>query len=134
MDRFDIRITLPRVSALDLAMAEPGESSAAIAERVTAARDRQKARYAALGLDGVRTNAAAPARVLEQVARPDEEGMRLLADAAERLQLSARGFHRILRVARTLADLAGEETVRRPHVAEALAYRGEPVGVAASAA
>ena len=134
MDRFDIRITLPRVSALDLALAEPGECSAAIAERVTAARERQKARYAALGLEGVRTNAAVPARVLEEVARPDDEGMRLLADAAERLQLSARGFHRILRVARTLADLAGEETVRRPHVAEALAYRGEPAGAAAPAA
>jgi magnesium chelatase family protein len=133
MDRFDIRITLPRVSAMDLALAAPGEDSATVAARVVAARARQQARHEALGLSGARTNAALPARALEMVARPDSEGMTLLTDAAERLQLSARGFHRILRVARTIADLAGEETIRRPHIAEALAYRGVPAGLAPAA-
>ncbi len=126
LDRFDIRITLPRVSAMDLALPPPAEGSAEVARRVSRAREVQKARYSTLGLENVSTNAQAPSRVLEEVARPDAEGMKLLADAAETLGLSARGFHRILRTARTLADLEGVETVGRPHVAEALAYRGEP--------
>ncbi len=126
LDRFDIRITLPRVSAMDLALPPPGEGSAEVAERVRKAREIQKARYSGLGLENVTTNAQAPSRVLEEVARPDSEGMKLLADAAETLGLSARGFHRILRTARTLADLQGVQSVGRPHVAEALAYRGEP--------
>ncbi len=129
LDRFDIRITLPRVSAMDLALPPPAEGSSEVAARVLRAREIQKARYSALGLENVTTNAQAPSRVLEEVARPDGEGMKLLADAAERLGLSARGFHRILRTARTLADLEGVETVGRPHVAEALAYRGEPAAV-----
>ena len=127
LDRFDIRITLPRVSAMDLALPPPAEGSAEVASRVLRAREIQKTRYSALGLENVTTNAQAPSRVLEEVARPDGEGMKLLADAAERLGLSARGFHRILRTARTLADLEGVETVGRAHVAEALAYRGEGV-------
>jgi len=126
LDRFDIRITLPRVSAMDLALPPPAEGSEEVARRVSRAREIQKARYSTLGLENVSTNAQAPSRVLEEVARPDAEGMKLLADAAETLGLSARGFHRILRTARTLADLEGAETVGRPHVAEALAYRGEP--------
>ncbi len=126
LDRFDIRITLPRVSAMDLALPPPGEGSAEVAERVRKAREIQKARYSGLELENVTTNAQAPSRVLEEVARPDSEGMKLLADAAETLGLSARGFHRILRTARTLADLQGVQSVGRPHVAEALAYRGEP--------
>ncbi len=125
LDRFDIRITLPRVSAMDLALPPPAEGSAEVAARVSRAREIQKARYSALGLESVTTNAQAPSRVLEEVARPDGEGMKLLADAAEALGLSARGFHRILRTARTLADLEGVETVGRAQVAEALAYRGE---------
>ncbi len=129
LDRFDIRITLPRVSAMDLALPPPAEGSAEVAARVLRAREIQKARYSALGLENVTTNAQVPSRVLEEVARPDGEGMKLLADAAERLGLSARGFHRILRTARTLADLEGVETVGRPHVAEALAYRGELAAV-----
>ncbi len=127
LDRFDIRITLPRVSAMDLALPAPAEGSAEVAARVLRAREIQKVRYSALGLENVTTNAQAPSRILEEVARPDSEGMKLLADAAERLGLSARGFHRILRTARTLADLEGAETVERSHVAEALAYRGESV-------
>ncbi len=134
LDRFDLRITLPRVSALDLAAAAPAEGSAEIARRVAAARDIQQRRYAALGLQGVRTNAQAPASVLQEVARPDAEGQKLLSEAAEALHLSARGYHRILRTARTLADLAGEAQVGRVHLAEALAYRGQMAGAEARAA
>jgi magnesium chelatase family protein len=73
----------------------------------------------------MRTNAECAGRMLEDVARPDAEGAALLRQAAEALQLSARGFHRTLRVARTLADLDGEEGIARLHIAEALSYRGE---------
>ncbi len=134
LDRFDLRISLPRVSAMDLALPPPTEGSAEVARRVLAARDIQKARYAALGLEGVRTNAQAPAKALKEIARPDEAGMGLLAEAAETLRLSARGFHRVLRVARTLADLEGAEQVGRSHVSEALAYRGEAAAAAVQAA
>jgi magnesium chelatase family protein len=71
----------------------------------------------------VTTNAACPAPLLEDVARPDAEGLSLIRDAADAMRLSARGFHRVLKVARTLADLDGEERVRRLHLAEALSYR-----------
>jgi magnesium chelatase family protein len=80
-------------------------------------------RYAALGVDGVTTNAACPGALLEDVAKPDADGLRLIREAAEAMRLSARGFHRILKVARTLADLDGNERVRRVHLAEAISYR-----------
>jgi magnesium chelatase family protein len=71
----------------------------------------------------VRTNAEADGALLDRVATPDEAGRRLLTDAAERMRLSARSYHRLLRVARTLADLDGQQSVRRIHIAEALSYR-----------
>ena len=74
-------------------------------------------------LDGVTTNAACPPALLEDVAQPDPEGLSLIRDAANAMRLSARGFHRVLKVGRTLADLDGEEQVRRIHIAEALSYR-----------
>jgi magnesium chelatase family protein len=83
----------------------------------------QAERYAALSLTGVHTNAAAPAAVLEEVARPDKAGLALLRDAADAMRLSARGYHRVLRVARTLADLDGAARIGRVHLAEALSYR-----------
>ena len=94
-----------------------------VAERVARARDLQSERYAAIGLPHIRTNTAAPGPVLEDVARPDAGGLKLLRDAADAMRLSARGYHRVLRVARTLADLDGAETVGRIHLAEALSYR-----------
>ena len=90
-----------------------------------AARERQRARFVTLGAKGVRTNADCSGTLLEEVAMPDEAGVALLRQASEKLHLSARGFHRTLRVARTLADLDGVEKVARLHVAEALSYRGE---------
>jgi magnesium chelatase family protein len=76
-----------------------------------------------IGLPQVRTNAEAPAATLEAIAQPDAQGLALLRDAAEAMRLSARGYHRVLRVARTLADLDGAEKISRPHLAEALSYR-----------
>ena len=101
----------------------PAEGSQEVAARVAAARAVQAERYAALGLAGVTTNAAARASVLEEVAKPDGAGLKLLRDAADAMRLSARGYHRVLRVARTLADLDGAEHVGRVHLAEALSYR-----------
>ena len=122
LDRIDLHIEVGAVTAADLILPPPAEGSREVAARVARARDTQSARYGALGL-GVRTNAAANGTVLEAVAKPDSGGLALLRDAAEAMRLSARGYHRVLRVARTLADLDGEELVRRVHFAEALAYR-----------
>ncbi len=121
MDRFDLRVEVPPVAYTDLHLPSAGESSASVAARVAAARERQGARYAGTG--SVRVNAEAEGTLLEAVATPDAEGRALLARVAERFGLSARGYHRVLRVARTIADLDGAETVRQPHVAEAVSFR-----------
>jgi len=94
-----------------------------VAARVARARTIQVERYAAIGLPHIRTNAAAHGPVLEDAARPDPTGLSLLRDAADAMRLSARGYHRVLRVARTLADLDGADKVGRVHLAEALSYR-----------
>jgi magnesium chelatase family protein len=121
LDRFDLRLDVPAVSWADLDLPATGESSATVAARVEAARAVQAARYA--GHPSARTNADAEGALLEAVATPDAEGRALLLRAAERFGLSARGYHRVLRVARTIADLAGSKDVRQPHVAEAISYR-----------
>ncbi|GJD94255.1 Competence protein ComM [Methylobacterium iners] len=124
LDRIDLRIEVGAVTAADLILPPPTEGSAETAARVAAAREIQTRRFAARGLTGVITNATCPATVIEEVAAPDADGTRLIRDAAEAMRLSARGFHRTLRVARTLADLDGTERVGRLHLAEALSYRG----------
>ncbi|MHC2277234.1 putative ATPase with chaperone activity [Bradyrhizobium diazoefficiens] len=121
--RIDLRIEVPAVTAADLILPPPAEGSAEVAARVAAARDIQLARYADIGLPNVRTNAEAPASVLEDIAKPDAQGAKLLRDAAETMRLSARGYHRVLRVARTLADLDNADKIGRLHLAEALSYR-----------
>jgi len=121
MDRFDLRIDVPPVAYCDLDLPESGDSSATVAARVLSARDIQAARFADHA--GVRVNADAEGALLERVAMPETAGKELLARVAERFGLSARGYHRVLRVARTIADLAGSQTVTKAHVAEAISYR-----------
>ncbi|HEX3864020.1 MAG TPA: YifB family Mg chelatase-like AAA ATPase [Stellaceae bacterium] len=124
LDRIDLHIDVAAVSPADLALPPAAESSAEIARRIAAARARQSRRYAALPADRrIRTNAEADGTLLNEVATPEPAGRALLQRAAERLRLSARGYHRVLRVARSLADLDGAAEVARRHVAEALSYR-----------
>jgi len=119
-DRIDIHVEVPGVSAADLSLPPPAESSADVAARAGRAREVQRARYAEAG---IRTNAEAEGKLLDAVATPEPAGAKLLADAAEAMRLTARGYHRVLRVARTIADLGGSDQVRRAHVAEALSFR-----------
>lgn len=134
MDRIDIRIDVPAVSAADLIRPRPAESSADVARRVAAARDRQRERFEQAGYPRVLTNARCSTALIEKIAEPDPGGLQLLRDAAEKLKFSARGYHRILKVARTLADLDGKDTVGRIHLAEAISYRmvGERLATAAA--
>lgn len=124
LDRFDLAIEVPAVDLADLMLPPPAESSKIVAERVAQARARQIARFEALGMPEIRSNSAAPAAILDEIAKPDAAGGKLLREAAEKLKLTARAFHRLLKVARTLADLDGESRVGRLHLAEAIAFRG----------
>jgi magnesium chelatase family protein len=121
MDRIDLRVEVPPVAYTDLDLPETGEASDTVAARVAAARERQTSRFA--GHETARVNADAEGQLLEEVASPDTDGRDLLARVAEKFGLSARGYHRILRVARTIADLDGSDGVRKPHVAEAVSFR-----------
>lgn len=121
MDRFDLRVEVPPVAFSDLDLPNSGERSAVVATRVAAAREIQAARFA--DHPSLRVNADAEGGLLEKVAAPDTDGKALLMQAAERFGLSARGYHRVLRVARTIADLSGAENVHRSHIAEAISFR-----------
>ncbi|SHJ00331.1 magnesium chelatase family protein [Shimia gijangensis] len=121
MDRIDLRIEVPPVDFRDLDLPSDGDSSLAIAARVAAARDLQSARFE--GQTSMRVNADAAGGILEEIATPDTEGREFLQTVAERFGLSARGYHRVLRVARTIADLEASSQVRRPHIAEAVSFR-----------
>ena len=121
MDRFDLRVEVPPVAYTDLDLPASGETSTQVAERVKAARVVQEKRFA--GHPNMRVNADAEGAKLEEIASPDSESRDLLARVAERFGLTARGYHRVLRVARTIADLDKSTEVRRPHVAEAVSYR-----------
>ncbi len=119
IDRFDIRIEVPPVTPDVLALPPHGEGSAKVAQRVLAARAAQAER-----MNGTRlTNGELEGEILDRVATPDPPGREILNRAAEKLRLTARGYHRVLRLARTLADLDGSDAVRRVHVAEAISYR-----------
>ena len=120
LDRIDLHVEVDPVSAADLALPPPAEGSAQVAARVSQARQRQTARFDATK---ARTNADLEGDALERFATPDEAGRQLLMQAATAMRLSARSYTRMLRVARTIADLAGAEKVGRIHVAEALSYR-----------
>ncbi|NBN65691.1 YifB family Mg chelatase-like AAA ATPase [Pannonibacter tanglangensis] len=126
LDRIDLRIEVPAVTAADLLAPGTSEGSASVGARVAVAREVQRRRYEALGL-GSRTNAQLPAGLVDEVCRLDPAGRNFLADAANSLALSARGYHRVLKLGRTLADLDGLGSVTRLHLAEALSLRGEDV-------
>ncbi|MEH7829761.1 YifB family Mg chelatase-like AAA ATPase [Gemmobacter denitrificans] len=121
MDRFDLRVDVPPVAFTDIDLPASGDTSAQVAERVATARARQAARFA--NHPEARVNADAEGRLLDEIATPDAEGRALLVRVAERFGLSARAYHRVLRVARTIADLDQSPDVRSPHVAEAVSYR-----------
>ena len=123
LDRMDIQIELRAVRASDLTLPPPTETSSDVAARVLAARVIQADRFVRLGKPDLRTNAEADGELLDTIAKPDANGLKLLREAADAMNLSARGYHRVLRVARTLADLDGRDEVSRIHVAEALSYR-----------
>lgn len=132
MDRIDLRIEVPAVNASDLIRPSKAEGSAAVAARVARARQIQRERFEAFGLS-TSTNAQCSTGLVEKIAQPDAAGLSLLKEASDRLGFSARAYHRVLKVARTLADLDGIEQLGRIHLAEAISYRlaGERLAQAA---
>lgn len=124
LDRIDLSIEVPAVSAADLILPVPAEGSAEVAARVATARALQGERHAVAGLPAGTTNANAPASAADPAAALEAGALALLRDASEKMRLTARGYHRVLKVARTLADLEGRDPIARVHLAEALSYRG----------
>ncbi len=133
MDRMDVTIDVPAVKPSDLSLPPPGEGSADVAARVAAARYQARARAERIGLGATPLNARLDGDALAQAAPMVGPAKTLLADAAQSMRLSARGYHRVIRVARTLADLDATDIIGRPHIAEALSYRQRGVMSAAPA-
>lgn len=121
LDRIDIQIEVSPVEFDDISSTTPSESSAEIRERVVRAREIQNERFK--GVKGVHCNAQMTSSLLREYAQPDEKGLERLRDAMTRLNMSARAYDRILKVARTVADLEGSETIKQHHIAEAINYR-----------
>ena len=128
MDRFDLVFHVNEVKVADLLEKGEGEASASIAKRVAVARALQMKRYGQEG-ELLPLNSVLDGEKLHEIAGPDSDGQDLLTKAIEKLRLSARSYHRVLRVARTIADLESSETVKRPHIAEALSYRQGGMGI-----
>jgi magnesium chelatase family protein len=122
VDRLDVHVSVPPVEVAALTSTAPGESSASVRERVVKARKLQEARRARREVECL-TNACLSARELDSIAAPDRDGKRLLEAAISQLGLSARAYVKVLRVARTIADLDGCDHVRSPHIAEAVQGR-----------
>lgn len=123
MDRIDIHIEVPAVSPWDLADVKQGESSAQVLERVLRAREIQSARFKAYGAPTLRTNSELKGELLEKIAELEPDAQELLVTFSERNHLSARAYHRTLRLARTIADLQNAQKIIKLHIAEALSYR-----------
>jgi magnesium chelatase family protein len=125
IDRIDLFYDTPAVTAMDLTLPPASEGTAEVSQRVAQARDTQRTRYEAETRRPNQRllNVDASGEILEQHAAPDTAGQALLTDAAAKLSLSARSYHRVLKVARTIADLEGMTAVKRVHIAEALSYR-----------
>lgn len=126
LDRLDVQIEMPGVTPQDLSNTPKGEPSAVVAARVARARAIQKDRFAASDLT-MRTNSELSGNLLEEMAAPDQEGRALLDKAAEKLRLTGRGYHRVMRLARTIADMDGSTQVAKRHIAEAASYRRAPL-------
>lgn len=121
MDRIDIQVEITPVPFSDISKREQGEKSADIRERVIRARRIQEERFRDSKL--IHCNAQMTERMIHKYAEPDEQGIQLLRLAMQRMSLSARAYNRILKVSRTIADLAGSEQVLAEHLAEAISYR-----------
>ncbi|HEX5795803.1 MAG TPA: ATP-binding protein, partial [Geminicoccaceae bacterium] len=123
LDRIDLHVEVPALSPSEMSVPAPGEANARIAARVARARELQADRLGQLGEPDLRTNAEVEGELLDRIATPDPAGRELLLRATERMHLTARGYHRVLRVARTIADLDGAARISRGHIAEALSFR-----------
>ncbi|WP_455477784.1 YifB family Mg chelatase-like AAA ATPase [Bartonella sp. B10] len=123
LDRIDLRIDVPALTAMDLMQPEQSEKSCHVAERVARCRAIQAKRFTELGFHHIRTNGDCPAKIIEQIAIPDKDGAILLRKISEKMHISARAYHRILKVARTIADLDETDHLSCHHLAEAISYR-----------
>jgi magnesium chelatase family protein len=128
IDRIDIHLEVPRIEYEKLADRRPGETSAKVRERVAEARARQSARFTSSNGNGTPLNSDMGPAEIQQYCRLDEAGDRLLKAAVQQLQLSARAYHRVLKLARTIADLSSQDHIQTSHLAEALQYRPREMG------